>query len=295
MFRRRVFANTRRARYLQQQSDSLVPTTHNVYPSSPVPMDVDSRSPLVQKPLNSSSSSPNAFLGEAFNDPSPIPAAKKRLIHDDMSSPLAAARPSWVRPPLEKAATTTSLFPSNASRRRPLFRRASNLAAQEESTTKPTATVSQGGSLRDSSSRRVFKARRAQSACEPPSLFGSADVGAEDSEDVDDVSSPSVKPPPRRPAHSRLNSAVDESSGSSGGRRVMSMDQSALQMSRSPSEFHFGGEAEGKILPCFSVKEDGLMRISPTTVCRSLELVYLTGTLLMRELGPACRPVGGTV
>ena len=47
----------------------------------------------------------------------------------------------------------------------------------------------------------------------------------------------------------------------------------------------FGGfgdnEAHGKILPCHRVREDGLMRINPTTVCSALGL-WLVGLTYVR-------------
>jgi M-phase inducer tyrosine phosphatase len=246
-------------------------------------MDVDSRSPpLQQQPIRTLLPSPRLNeLEKAFNDPSPIPVAKKRLIHDDPSSPLSSARPALSgRPVLEKAATTTSIFTTHSSRRRTISRRPSHssvktagaAAALSEESTKPVPSGLGLGVPRDAIGRRPCKARRAQSECDPPSLFG-AEMDADESEDIDDVSSPSVKPP-RRAAHSSAGSIEEEAMSGTVGRRVQSMDHSQFHISQSPSEFHFGSEAEGKILPCFSVKEDGLMRITPATVRFSLSLIY---------------------
>jgi M-phase inducer tyrosine phosphatase len=243
-------------------------------------MDIDSRSPLVQQqPIKALLPSPELNeIEKAFNDHSPIPAAKKRLIYDDPSSPLSSVRPvAPIRPQLEKAATTTSIFAAHSSRRRTISRRpsyasvntANAAAAIAEEAAKPAPTGLLGQAPpRDASGRRLSKARRALSVCGQPSLFP-VEADADDSDDMDDVSSPSVKPP-RRAAHSSAGSIEEEALAGSAGRRV---HQSGLNLTRSPSEFHFGSEAEGKILPCFSVKEDGLMRISPNTVRLCFRLV----------------------
>lgn len=105
----------------------------------------------------------------------------------------------------------------------------------------------------------LLKARRAHSVCDGPFLNSMKRYPSDKANTV-----PFAKP--RLSGLGNTSVCNEDDDETNPARRVVSMTQATLMAAQTEWAPPFGAEADGKALPCFSVKDDGLMRIKPSVV-----------------------------
>lgn len=244
------------------------------------------------------------MFGQSPGDLSPIPQSRKRLLElENSPTPISPTPPSGLgggslgassRRPFEKAATTASLGQHlrrqrsaaglNVNRRPPLGNFASlgpaaaalihDASSSSSAYNKRHAAQTQDGKPVPAARKAC---RRSNSVADASFAFAPSSSGSSNGAAPLGIRDPNVPiESPRslaaRASMATLDGCVDYFNAVN-RRSTASIDlgsASSAMMSPENSGSPIAGfrkqEAKGKALPCFNVKEDGLMRISPDTV-----------------------------
>lgn len=233
--------------------------------------------------LESSASGASDRLADFFaDDLSPVPQSRKRFLADDPHSPtpaspspaLAAAASLLAKPPtrrtLEKSVTTTAV--PTATLRRP--RSSANLRKRPSTSAlnalpppplpAPVETSHPAASKRHAPAfnGKPKSMRRAYSVADAvvPELLAcrqqtEADVASHRASIATEAGYFGPSPSASRTTSMDIGSSCEKMT------KMMTLHENGSPVTGFRSQ-----EAKGKALPCFGVKEDGLMRISATTV-----------------------------
>jgi hypothetical protein len=246
------------------------------------------------------------MFGQSPGDLSPIPQSRKRLLElENSPTPVSPTPPSGLgggslgamsRRPFEKAATTASLGQHlrrqrsavglNVGRRPPLANfgslgPAATALMQDAISSSSSSAYNKRHAAQTQDGKPVPAARKASrrsnsvadaSFAFAPSSSGSSNGAAPLGSRDPNIPIESPRTLAARASMATLDGCVDyfnavqRRSGASVDLGSASSAMMSPENSGSPIAGFRKQEAKGKALPCFNVKEDGLMRISPQTV-----------------------------